>query len=105
MVVQTNNNVEFWIPLLERTTTKELLLCVYASDIILSLHPPNGLSASNICKGTIIQIQQQNMRVFVEVDIGISMMVELTTFAVQNLKLQKETTVYLIIKACAINLI
>lgn len=99
ITVVKSDKLEFVLPHLDLETGGELLLNIPASEIILGVTEPNGLSASNILPGIIENIYHLQERVLVEVNAGEKFTVEIVEATVERLNLKKGTPVYLIIKA------
>ena len=91
--------VELLLPFFEGTIRDCVYLEISASDIILATQKPQGLSARNILYGRVRAIQHIGERVFVEVDAGIKLRVEIVEKTIDALALQAGARVYLIIKA------
>ncbi len=76
-----------------------LTVSIRAGDIILTLDVPTRISAQNTLPGRIEAIHAQGPRVIAHVDVGVSLVVELTPRAVSELALREGDLVYLIIKS------
>ena len=79
----------------------QVLLNIPASDIILSAQRPVGVSACNILAGKISNTYNEDRRFLVEVDVGISLLVEVTPGTLQRLQKRIGDPIYAIIKATA----
>ena len=73
-----------------------------ANDILLSLEPPANISAQNILEATVRDVRISAPRVFVSVDIGATLIVEITLNALKNLQIKIGQRVYVIIKSTSI---
>jgi len=94
-------SAEFVLPHLPASVGESLLLNIPASEIILAVSEPTGLSASNVLSGVVARIDHIGNRVLVEVAAGESFMVEIVEATVDRLGLEPGKPVYLIIKATA----
>ena len=72
---------------------------IRAGDVILALGVPSKISAQNILPGTVEEIHAEGPRVLAHVDVGVTMVVELTPRAVTDLALREGAQVYLIVKS------
>lgn len=93
--------LEFVLPLLDEPEGTHLLFDIPASEIILGLQPPSGLSARNVLPARVRDILRLGKRIVVEVDAGARLLVEIVEAALETLKLEKGRQIYLIIKATA----
>ncbi len=94
------NSLEFILPRLEVPPGKTVLLNIPASEIILSVDTPTGLSASNILQGEIVAIHHIKERVLVNImSHGLSFTVEIVEGTVKRLELKTGRQVFLIFKA------
>lgn len=76
-----------------------LTVSIRAGDVILALDVPSKISAQNILPGTVKEIHAQGPRVLAHVDVGATVVVELTPRAVTSLELREGIQVYLIVKS------
>ena len=76
-----------------------------ANDILLALEPPSNISAQNILEATVQDIQVSGSRIFVSVDIGAALTVEITPNALKTLHIETGQQLYLIIKSTSIMLL
>lgn len=76
-----------------------------ANDILLALEPPSNISARNILEVTVQDIQISGYRVFVSVDIGTTLTVEITPNALQTLHIESGQQLHVIIKSTSILLL
>ncbi len=72
-----------------------------ATEIILAVRRPEGLSARNVLEGKLRRIQHLGERVLVVVDVGFELMVEIVEPTVRGLGLAEGMPVFLVIKATA----
>ena len=96
-----SNNLHLILPDFKCHSGEKLQLNVPASEIILSIDEPHGLSASNIIPGRVTTLHHIGGRALVDVDTGIPFTVEVTSATVDKFKLKKGDDVFLIIKACS----
>jgi len=96
-----SNNLHLILPYFKCRSGEKLQLNVPASEIILSIYEPHGLSASNIIPGRVTTIHHVGSRALVDVDAGIPFTVEATSVTAKKFKLKKGDAVFLIIKACS----
>ena len=80
-------------------------LSLRANDILMALEPPSNISAQNIIEATVQDIQISGPRVFVSVDIGAPLTVEITPKALKNLQIETGQQLYVIIKSTSIILL
>ena len=80
-----------------------LLLQLLASDIILANQRPTGVSACNVLPAKLVSAEQMQGRLLLAVDIGVgvSLFVEVTTGTLQKLQKNPGDEVFLLIKASA----
>ena len=76
-----------------------------ANDILLALEPPSNISARNILEATVQDIQISGSRVFISVDIGAKLTVEIPPTALQTLRIKKGQQLHVIIKSTSIILL
>lgn len=94
-------NVEFTLPRINANYGDEFFLDIPGSEIIIATERPHGLSARNILPGLITNIQSVGGKIFIGVDAGIQVEVEVVEKTVEALKLANGKQVFLIIKATA----
>lgn len=97
----STNNKNLVLPFFNGQPGEIVYLDIPASEIILATEKPRGLSARNILQGRILAIQYMGKRIFVKVDAGIELQVEVVEKTLESLRLQQDLKVYLIIKATA----
>lgn len=76
-----------------------------SNDILLALEPPSNISARNILEATVQDIQISGSRVFVSVDIGAMLTVEITQNTLQTLHIESGQQLHVIIKSTSIILL
>ncbi len=86
--------------------SRSVLVAIRAEDIIISLEPNLPISARNILKGTIHQINRVENRTFLSMLVeGYPLSVKITHDAHEQLQLSVGMSCYCVIKANAINLL
>lgn len=85
-------------PLIRAAQSSCVRVGIRAGDILLAIAKPEGLSARNILPGTVLSLERRDMVVFATVDCGVTMRVQLTLAARNELKLQAGQQVWLVIK-------
>jgi molybdate transport system ATP-binding protein len=87
------------VPLGRRKVNDWVRVGVSASDILLASQEPRGLSARNVISGTIQSIEQRDATMIVKVDCrGTTFEAHLTPGAIDSLRLQKGSAVWVVIK-------
>ncbi len=92
-------DLTFVLPHLHCTVGEKLTLNIPASEIIIGIKKPEGLSATNILQGTITDIHHLGERILVDVTAGQKFTVEIVPATVERLNLQSGKDVFLIFKA------
>ena len=80
-------------------------LSIRAGDIILALDAPTRISARNILPATVDEVHVLDSRVLVYTDVGVRLVVEITTSALRDLGIREGQRVYLIMKTSSIMLL
>ena len=81
------------------------MVSVRASDIIVATVRPTGLSARNVVKARLTELDIVNARTLAYFDVGARLVVELTDAAVQELGLGPGSDVYLISKSNSVQVL
>ena len=81
------------------------MVLVRASDIIVATARPTGLSARNVVKARLTELDVVSARTLACFDVGTRLFVELTDAAVQELGLGPGSDVYLIIKSNSVQVL
>lgn len=77
---------------------------VRAEDVTISVKKPEGLSARNIMKGTVIGMSETyDHAVGLKIDIGLNIYATVTKEAVSELRIEKGSEVYIILKSIALS--
>jgi molybdate transport system ATP-binding protein len=84
------------------TTGQQVTASISASDIMLALHRPEGISARNILRGVVQRVEVGKFAAFAFVDAGAEFVVELTPEAVAVLNVKPGQNVYVIFKTSSI---
>ena len=95
------NTNQLFIPLLNKAVGAEITLSVPASNIALSITKLDGLSIQNQLFGMVTKIRQVDHRVLVTVDVGFTVVAEITLRALHDLDITINKPVYCLIKAQA----
>ncbi len=81
---------------------QQVAASISASDIILALNRPEGISARNILHGAVQRVEVGDFAAFAFVDAGPEFVVELTPEAVEALNIRRGQDVYLVFKTSSI---
>jgi molybdate transport system ATP-binding protein len=84
---------------------ERVMVSVRASDIIVATGRPTGLSARNVVKARLTELDVVSARTLAYFDVGARLVVELTDAAVQELGLGPGSDVYLIIKSNSVQVL
>jgi molybdate transport system ATP-binding protein len=99
MTVQVGNSVlHLEVPLTRTNRGRSMRIGIRAGDIMLASSEPVGLSARNIFRGTIRNLERRDVMVIAKLDCGADMEVHLTPGACTALSLEAGTHVWLVIK-------
>ena len=91
-----------WLPTINRSVRDPITVSVAASDVTLAARAPVGLSARNLLKATVSDLDQVGDTVMVTADAGRSILAKITPEAAESLGLQPGSEVYLVLKASSI---
>jgi molybdate transport system ATP-binding protein len=91
-------------PLINAQPGTHLRVGIRAGDILLAITKPDGLSARNVLPGRLVSLEKRDMAIFVRVDCGVDMQVQLTLAARDALKLKEGQEVWLVIKTYSCHL-
>ena len=81
---------------------QQVIASISASDIILALNRPDGISARNILRGVVQRVDVGEFSAFAFVDAGAEFVVELTLDAVEALDVKRGQEVHVIFKTSSI---
>ena len=93
-----DSDVELETPMVRAEIGATLRVGVRAGDILLATIKPHGLSARNLLPGTLVSLEQRDVRVIAKVDCGVEMEVHLTLAARDSLALKHGAEIWLILK-------
>ena len=93
-----DSDVELETPMVRAEIGTTLRVGVRAGDILLATIRPQGLSARNLIPGTLISLEQRDVRVIAKVDCGVEMEVHLTLAARDSLDLKRGAEIWLVLK-------
>ena len=93
-----DSDVELETPMVRAEIGATLRVGVRAGDILLATIRPQGLSARNLIPGTLISLEQRDVRVIAKIDCGIEMEVHLTLAARDSLDLKRGAEIWLVLK-------
>lgn len=99
LTMASSGDLSFVLPHLDCAVGERLSLNIPASEIIIGVEKPTGLSATNIFPGQISAIHRLGERILVEVEAGQKFTVEIVPATVDRLGLQRGKEVFLIFKA------
>ena len=93
-----------WIPAVPPhiKTGDTISIAIRAGDIIVAVDRPDRISARNILKGRVQGIHSVGSNVLLYADVGMSLLVEITSEALDALELREGQEVYLVIKSNSI---
>lgn len=94
-----SQNTVFVLPKLSQPEGEKLKIDIPASEIILAIEKPEGLSARNVIDGRVVEIRHLGNRVIVVVDVGLKLYVEVVEGTLSGLNLTVGRKVFLVIKA------
>lgn len=97
----TSGGVSFVLPHISAAVGARLTIDIPASEILLAIEKPVGLSARNIIAGKVVQIHHFGSRVIVKVDIGMVLSVEIVEGTLAGLEIAVGKRVFLVMKATA----
>ena len=92
------SQVDLEVPLTRGELGHAIRVGIRAGDIMVSIVPPQGLSARNAIPGVITALEQRDVMVVAHVDCGARFEVDLTPGAVRSLPLMVGSRVWLVIK-------
>ncbi len=81
---------------------QQVTVSISASDIMLALSQPQGISARNILSGTVQRVEVGDFAAFAFIDAGAEFVVELTPEAVEALNIKPNQNVHVIFKTSSI---
>jgi molybdopterin-binding protein len=87
------------VPYGGQTAGDSVHVAISARDILLATEEPHATSARNILPGTISELQEQDLNLYVKVDCGINMIALVTKHAAEQLALKQGQPIWLAFKA------
>lgn len=97
-------NGKLLIPTSKFKPGTKLRVTLKSEDVTLSIKKPEGLSARNITKGTVVGMEQTaDGAVSVKIDIGVSIYSTVTKGAVIDLNIREGSEIYIILKTIALS--
>lgn len=100
-----DTSLELEVPLGTAQPDQAVTLAIRAGDILLSVVPPQGLSARNIVRGKVASIARAGSTVSASMDCGTRIVAHLTSRALDALQLRPGNEVWLIVKSHSIRLV
>ncbi|PLX71467.1 MAG: molybdenum ABC transporter ATP-binding protein [Denitrovibrio sp.] len=92
------------IPTPQYKAGTKLRVTVRSEDVTISVKKPEGLSARNIMKGTVTGMAETtDYAVGLKIDIGVNIYATITKEAVNDLKIENGSDVYIILKTIALS--
>jgi molybdate transport system ATP-binding protein len=92
----------FILPMAEMANTQQVSVIIPASNISLALAPVVGTTIQNQVKGTVLSIKMVGHMALVTVDIGTSLLVEVTDKSIVDLGIHEGQEIYCLMKAQSI---
>ncbi|MDA1280718.1 MAG: molybdenum ABC transporter ATP-binding protein [Chloroflexi bacterium] len=96
--------VEIFATRQNRIPGDNVVVSLGANQIILAVSEPRDISARNVIRGTVLEIWSSEGRVFLEVDTGQKLIVELTESALDDLRIEVGTDVFLVFKSSSVDI-
>ena len=89
-------------PVRERPAGEGVVVSIGASEVILSVKRPEGLSARNVVPARLAGLDVEGGRAYATLDTGVLLVAELTQDAVQELGLTLGQHIYAVFKSSSI---
>lgn len=89
---------ELEVPMTRHRVGSAVRVAIRAGDIMVAATRPDGLSARNVLRGTLISLEQHGVTVIASVDAGARFEVHLTPSAREQLALETGRQIWLVIK-------
>jgi molybdate transport system ATP-binding protein len=96
--VRLESGQDLFIPYLPGPVNRPLQIGIRGDDILVAIAEPIGISAGNILRGTVRNLETATGQIILNVDAGSPFYVRLTPAAVERLRLKNGSDVFLIIK-------
>ncbi len=87
---------------IEADPGKTISISIRASDVLVALEAPKNISAQNILRGVIQEVHARKDTVVLYIDIGITMIAEISLASSKAMKLSERKDIYLIINTTKI---
>lgn len=100
-----HRSIELETPLVWATIGEKLRVGISAGDILLATNKPEGLSARNVLRGTLISLLQRDAIIIARVDCGVEFAAHLTLGARDALGLDVGREVWVIVKTHSCHLL
>ncbi|HEV2731630.1 MAG TPA: TOBE domain-containing protein, partial [Terriglobales bacterium] len=94
----SGSHVELETPMVRADIGTTLRIGIRAGDILLATVRPQGISARNLIPGTLVSVEQRDVRVIAKVDCGVEMEIHLTLAARDSLGLEPGGEIWLVLK-------
>jgi molybdate transport system ATP-binding protein len=94
----SGSDLELETPMVCAAIGTTLRIGIRAGDILLATIKPQGLSARNLIRGTLVSLERRDVRVIAKVDCGVEMEVHLTLAARDALALRRGVEIWLVVK-------
>jgi len=105
MRVALRDGGELEIPLSSAEPGEQVVVAIRAGDILLASEEPHGLSARNVCKGTVESLEERGTLMILRVRAGATYQVHVTPGAVRSLQLVAGKHVWLVVKTHSCQLV
>jgi molybdate transport system ATP-binding protein len=96
--VQLESGRELFIPYMPGAVNRPLQIGIRADDILIATKEPEGISAGNVIRGIVRNIERTGGQAILRVEAGEAYYVRLTYSAIERLRLAAGGGVFLIIK-------
>ncbi len=93
-----------WAPIGSHQVGQRVTVSISASDIMLALSKPQGISARNCLLGNVTRVSEGASVAYAFIDVGTELVVELTREAATALEIGKGKPVYAVFKSSSITL-
>jgi molybdate transport system ATP-binding protein len=87
------------VPYSGQTAGETVHIAISARDILLATEEPHATSARNILAGTVSELQEQDLNLYVKVDCGITLIALITKHAAEQLSIRQGQPIWLAFKA------
>jgi len=94
----SGSHIELETPMVRADIGTMLRIGIRAGDILLATVRPQGISARNLIPGTLVSVEQRDVRVIAKVDCGVEMEIHLTLAARDSLGLEPGGEIWLVLK-------